>query len=204
MQLFAGRAGVHDLYADHGFPISARPYGAGSTAYRFADGTRYFEPSEPSTGTHLDVVAVFVPPLDAAMSAGDIYRDPLNPWSYATTIPGVSAGAGRLGKSASRAGRCAAPKGADNVADGLRLNKSLASQSQLGEAGTIMAGPGGRVPFRDAPRVAQQYGGSPSDWVKKSSSSYTARDGAKFETHWVENIQTGQRVEFKTKFPGGE
>ena len=109
MQLFAGRAGVHDLYADHGFPISARPYGGGSTAYRFADGTRYFEPSEPSTGKHLDVVAVFFPPLDAAMSAGDIYRDPLNPWSYATTIPGVPAGASRLGSGASRAGRCAAP-----------------------------------------------------------------------------------------------
>jgi hypothetical protein len=29
------------------------------------------------------------------MSAGDIYRDPLNPWSYATTIPGVPAGAKR-------------------------------------------------------------------------------------------------------------
>ena len=97
-----------------------------------------------------------------------------------------------------------AARGAENVADGLRLNKSLASQSQLSEAGTIMAGSGGRVPFRDASRVAEQYGGSPGDWVKKTSSSYTARDGAKFETHWVENIQTGQRVEFKTKFPGGE
>lgn len=93
---------------------------------------------------------------------------------------------------------------ANNAADGLRLNKSLASQSQMSEAGTIMAGPGGRVPFRDAPRVAEQYGGSASDWVKKTSPSYTARDGAQFETHWVENIKTGQRVEFKTKFPGGE
>ena len=25
--------------------------------------------------------------------------------------------------------------------------------------------------------------------------------GTRFETHWVENIKTGQRVEFKTKFP---
>ena len=57
------------------------------------------------------------------------------------------------------------------------------------------------MPFRDAGRVAQEYGGNPADWVKKTSSSYTARDGVQFETHWVENIKTGQRVEFKTKFP---
>lgn len=94
--------------------------------------------------------------------------------------------------------RTLAARGADNVADGLRLNKSLASQSQLGEAGTIIAGTGSRVPFRDASRVAQQYGGSQGGWVKKTSSAYTARDGTNFETHWLENIHTGQRVEFKT------
>lgn len=94
--------------------------------------------------------------------------------------------------------------GTADTANGLRLNKSLASEAQLSETGEIMAGTGGRVPFRDAGRVAQQYGGSPADWVKKTSSSYGARDGVQFETHWVENIKTGQRVEFKTKFPGGE
>jgi hypothetical protein len=62
-----------------------------------------------------------------------------------------------------------------------------------------MAGPGGRTIFRDAGRVAQQYGGSPSDWVKKTSSTFIAKDGTKIETHWVENIKTGQRVEYKTK-----
>ena len=73
----------------------------------------------------------------------------------------------------------------------------------MGEAGKVMAGPGARVPFRDAPRVAKEYGGRASDWVKKTSTPHTARDGVKFETHWVENIKTGQRVEFKTKFIGG-
>ncbi len=92
---------------------------------------------------------------------------------------------------------------ASNAADAMRLNKSLASQAQMSEVGEIMAGPGGRVPFRDAGRIASQYGGNPADWVKRTSTSYTARDGVKFETHWVENIKTGQRVEFKTKFPGG-
>jgi hypothetical protein len=67
-----------------------------------------------------------------------------------------------------------------------------------------MAGAGGRVAFRDAGRVASEYGGNPADWVKKTSTSFSAKDGATFETHWVENIKTGQRVEFKTKLPGGE
>ena len=107
-------------------------------------------------------------------------------------------------------GRCAADtagdlKRASNAVDGLRLQKSLASQAQMGEAGVIMAGPGGRIAFRDAPRVAQQYGGSASEWVKKTSSTYVARDGRHIETHWVENIRTGERVEFKTKIvPEGQ
>lgn len=55
----------------------------------------------------------------------------------------------------------------------------------MGQVGETMAGVGGCVAFRDAQRVAQQYGGNAADWVKKTSSSY-------------------QRVEFKTKFPGGD
>lgn len=66
-----------------------------------------------------------------------------------------------------------------------------------------MAVQGTNVPFYNANRVAQQYGGNASDWVKMRSSSHLAPDGTRFETHWVENIRTGQRVEFKTKFPGG-
>jgi len=90
-------------------------------------------------------------------------------------------------------------RAANNAAEGLRLAKSLASEAQLTEVGTIMAGSGGRTIFRDAGRVAQQYGGSPGDWVKKTSSTFIATDGTKVETHWVENIKTGQRVEYKTK-----
>lgn len=74
----------------------------------------------------------------------------------------------------------------------------------MGEAGTIMAGAGSHAAFRDAQRIAQPYGGNAADWVKKTSSSYLSRDGTRFETHWVENIRTGQRVEFKTKFPGDD
>ncbi|MFN7813650.1 MAG: RHS repeat-associated core domain-containing protein, partial [Planctomycetia bacterium] len=97
-----------------------------------------------------------------------------------------------------------AQTGAESAVNGLKLNKSLASQAQMGEVGTTMAGAGARVPFRGAARVAKEYGGNAVDWVKKTSSSHTARDGATFQTHWVENVRTGQRVEFKTKFPGGD
>ncbi len=61
-----------------------------------------------------------------------------------------------------------------------------------------MAGPGSVI-FRDAARVAKEYGGGIQDWVKKSSSSSVSTNGVSFETHWVENVKTGQRVEFKTK-----
>jgi hypothetical protein len=51
MQHFTGKPGVHDLYSDHGFPVSARAVdSSGATReYKFADGTRYMQPTEPST-----------------------------------------------------------------------------------------------------------------------------------------------------------
>lgn len=114
----------------------------------------------------------------------------------AAEVRRVAEGAGDAAKGAAT--------GAESAVNGLKLNKSLASQAQMGEVGTTMAGAGARVPFRDAARVAKEHGGNAADWVKKSSSSHTARDGATFETHWVENVRTVQRVEFKTKFPGGD
>jgi hypothetical protein len=117
---------------------------------------------------------------------------------------GAKLGGGLGAGLRARGGTQGVGNGAESAANGLKLNKSLASQAQMGEEGTILAGTGGRVPFRDAPRIAREYGGKAADWVKKGSSSYTARDGARFETHWVENIRTGKRVEFKTKFTGGD
>jgi RHS repeat-associated protein len=114
---------------------------------------------------------------------------------------GIAGVAGGLTRGASALENTA---GASSAANAVRLEKQLASQAQMGEVGGIMAGPGGRVAFRDAQRIAQQYGGNAADWVKKSSSSFLSRDGTRFETHWVENIRTGQRVEFKTKFSGEE
>jgi RHS repeat-associated protein len=90
--------------------------------------------------------------------------------------------------------------GAENSATAVTLGKSLASEAQMGEAGIRMAGPGTNRVFRDASRVAKEHGGSPGDWAKVRSSSWSSRgEGTKIETHWVENVGTGQRVEFKTK-----
>jgi RHS repeat-associated protein len=91
-------------------------------------------------------------------------------------------------------------KGAKYADEGYTLHKkSLASSDQLGQAGKIIAGEGSDVVFRNADRVASEYGGDAADWVKKTSYNYSAPDGIKFETHWVENLKTGQRVEQKTK-----
>lgn len=66
--------------------------------------------------------------------------------------------------------------------------------------GDPIAGAGARVPLRDAPRLAAEYGGAPSDWVKIRSSNYKGPDGSSFEIHGYENQATGQVVELKTKF----
>jgi len=88
---------------------------------------------------------------------------------------------------------------ASNASNGLKLNKQLASEAQLSESGTELAGPNSKTPLRKADALANEFGGDPSDWVKKGSSSYKASDGTKFETHWEENLKTGQRVNQKTK-----
>jgi RHS repeat-associated protein len=92
---------------------------------------------------------------------------------------------------------------AHNAANSSRLRKQMASDEQFGELQTTtqsMAGKGGRVQIRDAPRLANTYGGSTDDWSKIRSSNYKDVDGTSFETHAYRNESTGQVVEPKTKF----
>ncbi len=86
---------------------------------------------------------------------------------------------------------------ANSAVNAINLAKSLASQQQMQEAGKVIAGEGS-VFFRDAAKIAQEYGGQAADWVKKVSSSYPASDGIQTQTHWVENIKTGVRILEKT------
>lgn len=82
----------------------------------------------------------------------------------------------------------------------LKLNRSLASEGQNAEVGTVIAGGDSKKKFVDIERIVAQNGGHPNDWVKKRSASHTTPDNVQFETHWVENIKSGQRIEFKTIF----
>ena len=83
------------------------------------------------------------------------------------------------------------------------LTKHYASLEQLGSSGKRIAGYGTNSTFRNSQHYANSYGGDSMDWVKMSSGQYTARDNVVFETHWVQNINTGQRVNAKTKIIKG-
>jgi len=86
------------------------------------------------------------------------------------------------------------------------LNKSLASQEQMGQLaageGTPIAGAGTSTTLRDSQRLAAQYGGDAGDWQKVASGNYNpgGAKGGGFETYAYQNSKTGQVVEMKTKF----
>lgn len=90
---------------------------------------------------------------------------------------------------------------ASSAPNSINLKRQLASEEQLAEEGTVMAGGDHQTPFRGADRAAKDYGGKPEDWTKKTSGSYRVPDGSgrTQETHWIENRVTGQREEVKTK-----
>ena len=107
---------------------------------------------------------------------------------------GLTAGTAGIG-AAETAG-----SGAESAVAGRSLARQLASEQQLGEAGTPLAGAGTATKLRAADRLAADYGGEAADWAKMGSSSFRGADGFQFETHWYENVLTGVRTEFKTKF----
>lgn len=76
---------------------------------------------------------------------------------------------------------------------GGKLVLKLASQAQMSEKGVSILGK-----LRAGSRLASQYGGKASDWVKMSSTSYSNAFRT-IETHWYQNLRTNARVEFKTK-----
>ena len=63
-----------------------------------------------------------------------------------------------------------AGSGAESAVAGRNLGRQLASEEQVGEAGTAMAGAGTSTELRVASRLADQYGGSASDWAKVGGS----------------------------------
>nr|WP_233170717.1 hypothetical protein [Herbaspirillum sp. ASV7] len=128
---------------------------------------------------------------------------PANVYASTGNASGGSNGSSQDGGENSAGG--VTSEGTANAASGLNLSKSLASDQRLSEltsgGGSVMAGNGSNVVLRDASRLASEYGGSPSDWSKVSSSSNTASDGTVFEIHAYRNAVTGQVVEPKTIQP---
>jgi len=76
MQHFLGKPGVHDLYSEKGFPVSSRAVDSSGAAreYTFADGTRYFEPTEPSTAHYADGASLALAPIRLASQGGSFLR----------------------------------------------------------------------------------------------------------------------------------
>jgi RHS repeat-associated protein len=123
------------------------------------------------------------------MSGSDVSAEDIA-WTAAEVVP-----AGLIGKGAKLIDK--AGDVANSAINSVKLAKQLASEAQMAEKGITIIGPG---KLNEAARLSQQYGGDAADWVKKSSSSFT-KNGTTFETHWYENLATGMRTEFKTKFP---
>jgi hypothetical protein len=86
-----------------------------------------------------------------------------------------------------------------NLGEAERNSLHVALKGQALEKGGIMAGPNVKNKFRDAEIFSKQHGGVPDDYVKVHSNSYKVRDTVKVETHWVENIKTGNRYDVKIK-----
>jgi hypothetical protein len=86
---------------------------------------------------------------------------------------------------------------------GVMLGRQMASEAQMSEGGTSIAGAGSSAPLRAAGQLAEDYGGDAADWSKMTSSSYEGSDGFQFETHWYQNDQLGIRTEFKVNITGG-
>jgi RHS repeat-associated protein len=81
---------------------------------------------------------------------------------------------------------------------GASLSKQLASESQMASEGFEIAGGNSGKFLKQADRLSETYGGQTRDWTKKTSDVFNAKDGSHIETHWFENIKTGQKVEQKT------
>lgn len=85
---------------------------------------------------------------------------------------------------------------APQTAEMLRLE--LAIKEKMGEAGRHIAGAETIKPLWDKERIIRVYGGHIEDWAKKSSNKFT-HINQEVEIHWLENIKTQRRVEYKVK-----
>ena len=108
------------------------------------------------------------------------------------------------GKSVAGTGGDGEDPGSDDERD--LLHNDLCNQEQMSQPGKITHTSSGTTKkdfFRNAEKYARDFGGDVADYVKKTSTSRTLANGEKCEVHWVENLKTGERYNFKTVFPKG-
>lgn len=100
-----------------------------------------------------------------------------------------------------------AENAAHNASNALKLKYKLVFEQLQGQitkgdiAGEIIAGADKTI-FKDASIWSQKYGGEIGDWVKRKSPSVKMEgidDGIPVEVHWVENLKTGERYDWKLK-----
>jgi uncharacterized membrane protein len=82
------------------------------------------------------------------------------------------------------------------------LYHQLHIQEKMGEVGIPFAGFGTNKIFRNEDRIIKEYGGNIGEWVKSRSSKFVTKTGQEVELHWVENIISKKRVEYKQKLLG--
>jgi hypothetical protein len=116
------------------------------------------------------------------------------------TAAGVGLGVLALGGGYGRASREALQsgfRGVTNVSEQAAF-QSLAEGVRPGRGVTI-AGGHSKAAHRHAERFAEQYGGSASEWVKKSTTASVSTQGGSVvhQLHWVENVRTRQIVDVK-------
>ena len=86
---------------------------------------------------------------------------------------------------------------AKSAANGVNLQKQLASESQVSQlsegGGTVIS-----QPAKQADRIAGQTGADPNNIQKVSSDSFTAKDGQQIQTHSFRDASTNELIEPKT------
>lgn len=144
--------------------------------------------------------------VGAAITAYDTYQTYQNEGAGAAAkslavggvITAATGGLGKLAHSAYKAYKGAkVARGAESAVQGVKLEKQLASESQL----TELAEGGGTVisqPAKQANRIAEQHGVDAANVQKVSSSAHTAKDGSQVQTHAFRDASTNKVIEPKS------
>lgn len=82
---------------------------------------------------------------------------------------------------------------------GKKLEEQLIKGELRSQDGIPIAGKGTEVPINQIDKITKQFGGKSEDWSKMTSDVHKLPDGTKVQSHWYENISTGQKVLPKEK-----